>query len=408
MHYDFDKIHHRGNTNSIKWDFVNKDGVYQERTVGADPLAPDELLPLGLADMDFPLPQPITAALVKRMQHGIIGYTRPTKTYYQAIINWIQRRTGWQVQRDWILTTSGVMPTINLLIQTLTEPGDQVIIQTPVFYPFYHSVQNNGRVLIHNQLQYQAGHYSIDFDDLAIKSAHPRAKMIILCSPHNPVGRVWSRAELYRLGKICHQNDLFIVCDELHSDLTYSWAKFTTFGAVDETFNDRLILCTGPSKAFNFPGLKTSLTIIPNKALREQFTITLRNLNELFGVNTLGTLALQTAYEQGQDWLTQLMTYLAANYHYLQMYLEQHLAQLKVVEPEALFLIWIDCRALGLEATALKQLFVDEAKVYVESGSIYGAEGDGFVRINIGCPRPILETALERIRLAVERTAQPK
>ncbi|MBT7989314.1 MAG: pyridoxal phosphate-dependent aminotransferase [Anaerolineae bacterium] len=402
MSYNFDKIHHRGNTNSIKWDYINKDGVYQKREVGADPLAPDELIPMGLADMDFSMPPSVIDALGKRIKHGIMGYTRPPESYYAAIINWIEHRTSWGIQRDWILTTSGVMPTINLLIQKLTKPGDQVIIQTPVFYPFYHAVEFNDRVLLRNQLLYKEGHYSIDFDDLARKAADPRAKMIILSNPHNPVGRVWSKEELLRIGEICHENDLFIISDELHSDLTYSWAKFTSFGIVDKKFTDRLIICTGPSKAFNMPGLKTSLAIIPNQILREELTTALRNLNELFGVNTLGILALQKAYEEGEEWLTQLTLYLEGNYHYLQNYLGQHLPQLKVVRPEALYLIWIDCSALGLDVVVLKELLIDEAKVYVEAGSFYGAEGEGFIRINIGCPRAILETALERIRFAIQ------
>jgi cystathionine beta-lyase len=297
------------------------------------------------------------------------------------------------------------MQSINLLIQTFTQPGDQVIIQPPVFGPFGDAVQNNGRVLVHNPLRYEDGRYSMDLDDLATKAADPQARMIILCSPHNPVGRVWSRDELRRLSEICEQHDVLIVSDEIHSELVYSWATFTTLGVVNERLDDRFVLCHSASKTFNLPGLRTSLTIIPDHVLRQQFLTTMRNLNELFGVNLVGTLALQTAFEQGEDWLGQLMAYVEANYDYLQAYLKRHLPHLRVTQPEALYLIWIDCRALGLSSDALKQMFFDEARVYLESGSRFGAEGEGFVRMNIACPRSILETALERIRYAVEHHA---
>jgi cystathionine beta-lyase len=217
------------------------------------------------------------------------------------------------------------------------------------------------------------------------------------------VGRVWSRDELRQLGQICGQYDLLIVSDEIHADLTYSWATFSTIGAIDERFNDRLLLCYSASKTFNLPGLRTSLTFVPNDSLRQQFLLGWRNLNELFGVNTFGTLALQTAFEQGEEWLKQLMAYLEANYRYLESYFELQLPQLQVIRPEALYLVWIDFRALGLTSDVLKQLLYDEAKVWLESGSDFGTDGDGFLRINIACPRAILATALERIRHTVER-----
>ena len=300
------------------------------------------------------------------------------------------------------MTNHGVMPAMNMAIQTFTEPGDQVIVQTPVFHPFTQSIINNGRVVIHNPLSYTAGRYGMDFDDLALKLADPKTKMVLLCSPHNPVGRVWSYEELYRLGQLCQVHDVLIVCDEIHGDLTYSWATFTTFGMVDEAFNGRLILCTGPSKAFNMPGLKTSLTIISNPTLRQSFLMTMRNLNELFSMNIFGTLALQTAYEQGEVWLEQLMVYLEANLQYMQDFVGQYCPQLRVVWPEALYLIWLDCHALGLDPAALQQLFYEGAGVYLEQGITYGQEGTGFVRINIACPRATLEMALNRIYHALE------
>jgi cystathionine beta-lyase len=402
MKYHFDRLHPRQHTGSIKWEFIAEDGVLRERAAGPDPLAADELLPMWIADMDFPTPQPVIDALVGRLNHGIIGYTQTTDAYEETIVGWFQRRHGWRVARDWIVTTPGVMQSVSLLVQTFTRPGDGIIVQPPLFRPLSNAVTDNERLLISNPLRYQDGRYSMDLEDLSAKAADPRASMMLLCNPHNPVGRAWTRDELREVGEICKQNDILIVCDEIHGDLTYPWAKFTPFGAIDERFRGGYIVCNGASKPFNLPGLRTSLTFIPEPALRERFLITLRNLNELFCVNTLGTLALQTAYAQGEDWLHQLMAYLEANYRYLEAQMTEHLPRLKVVHPEALYLIWIDCRALGLNQKRLEALFVDQAKVYLESGTNYGSEGAGFMRMNIACPRSILETALKRIRRSIE------
>ncbi|MCP4426171.1 MAG: pyridoxal phosphate-dependent aminotransferase [Chloroflexi bacterium] len=400
MSANFDQFRSRKNTGSIKWETVSQDDQFQERQAQAFPV-PGEPIPMGLADMDFLTPQPVINALKARVDHGIFGYTKLTNAYFESIVNWIRRRHGWAIERDWIVTTTGVMPSINLLIQTFTQSGEGVIIQPPVFGPFADAIVNNGRTLLRNSLRFENGRYEMDFNDLAMKAADPQVKMLILCSPHNPVGRVWKRHELHRLGEICQRYGVLIVSDEIHSELVYSWATFTSLGIVDKQFQNNLILCTSASKTFNLPGLRTSVTIIPNDALRQQFLITLRNLNELFSVNTLGTLALQTAFDEGEEWLGQLLAYLEANYVALKDYLVKHLPQLKLVEPEALYLLWIDCRALDLDSAALRRLFYDEARVWVELGEAFGTEGEGFIRINIACPRAILMTALERIREAI-------
>ncbi len=408
MQPDFDKIHNRANTNSIKWDFAYQNGVLQKRDAGDDPLATNELLPMWIADMDFQTAPVILEAIQKRAQHGIFGYTLPDEGYYDAIINWMEARQDWKVEREWILTTSSVLFTISVALQTFTAPGDKIIIQTPVFRPFYQTIENNGRILSRNSLRYDDDRYYMDFEDLTAKAADPRARMLILCNPHNPVGRVWSREELHRLGEICQQHDILIVSDEIHSNLLYPWAKFIPFGAVDEAFHDRLILSNSPTKTFNTPGIKTSNTFIPDKMLRKKFSSSLDNLNESFGVSTIGALVVQTAYENGGEWLDQLMDYLEANYTFTQEYVDAHLTPLRVVRPEALFLLWMDCRALGLNAAELQRLFFDEAGVYLEEGSKYGPEGEGFVRLNIACPRAILETALNRIRLALANLNIPQ
>ena len=295
------------------------------------------------------------------------------------------------------------MPAVSMAIQAFTQPGNQIIIQTPVFYPFGTVVENNERVLLRNSLLLEDEKYVMDFDDLEQKAADPLTKMIIFCSPHNPVGRVWSRQELMRLGEICEEHDLLIVSDEIHCDLVYSWAEFTTFGVVDERLLDRLIVCNSPSKSFNLPGLKTATAIIPNPELREGFNIQLRNMEQLFSDNIFGTLALQTAYEQGEPWLGQLKAYLEGNYLFLKKYIDDHLPAMRLQEAEGLYLVWVDCRGLGLDEEALRKLFFDEAKVYPVQGATYGAEGEGFVRLNIACPRQILEEALTRIENAVSR-----
>jgi cystathionine beta-lyase len=397
MKYDFDKIIPRVNTDSIKWDYVSKGGNLLHRQAGDHPLAEHELLPMWVADMDFPSPQPVLKAMQRRVQHGVFGYTHPSENYYEAIIRWMHQRKGWLVEKDWILTTPKVMLTINLLIQALTEPGDKIIVQTPVFHPIYLAVEFNGRTLVRNRLIYHRRKYTIDFDDLALKAAHPRTKMLILCSPHNPVGRVWTRAELTKMGEICAQNDVLLVVDEIHSDLLYSWADFTTFGALGEQFYKNLVVCNGPSKTFNLPGLHISNAMIPDPTLRETLCTALRNLDQLFGVSTFGALALQTAYEQGEDWLVQVMAYIESNYLYLQETLARTLPEVKVVRPEAMYLIWLDCQALGLEPEKLDRLLFQGASVYLENGVKYGQEGAGFLRINIACPRAILVEALSRI-----------
>jgi cystathionine beta-lyase len=397
MQPDFDQITPRRNTRSIKWDYVEDDGVLYPLREKRDPLDPEALLPLSLSDMDFPGPSTIQEALTARVRHGIFGYTALDDSYYEAIINWMARRHGWAVERDWIITTNGVMQAINLVIQTLTQPGDGIIVQPPVFAPITQAVTNNGRIACPNRLRYESGRYEIDFQDLEARAASPECRMMILCHPHNPVGRIWLPEELRRMAEICARHDLILVSDEIHGELSYSWATFTPLGTVEPTLNKRLIVCTGPSKAFNLPGLRTSLTIVPDADLRRQLLIGLRNLNETFGVNTLGTLALQVAYESGEPWLTDLLAYLEANYVFLRDYLEEKLPELKLVPAEGLYLAWIDCRALGLDEAELQKLILEEARVVLEWGSHFGSEGNGFVRINLACPRIILRTALRRI-----------
>ncbi len=405
----FDVIHDRRGTNSIKWDFNYQDGIPHEVDHNSEVAHEEEEglekkpLPLSLSDMEFQTAPAIIEAMQERVKHGIFGYTKPTNSYYQAISNWMSRHYNWQIEKNWVFITAGVMPAVNMAIQAFTEPGDQVIIQTPVFHPFGQSIENNDRIVLRNSLLLENEKYVMDFEDLENKASDPKTKMIIFCSPHNPVGRVWTRAELTRLGEICVKHGVLIVSDEIHCDLVYSWSKFTTFADVDERINDILVVCNSPSKSFNLPALKTATTVISNPKLRERFNEIPLRLNELFSTNVLGTLALQTAYEQGEPWLIDLKNYLESNYLYLRDYVSSSIPGMRLQEAEGLYLVWIDCRGLGLDDVALRSLFVDDAKVYPEQGSTYGAEGEGFVRLNIACPRSVLEEALDRIKNAVAR-----
>jgi cystathionine beta-lyase len=347
--------------------------------------------------MDFRSPPSVIDALTQRVQHGVFGYSAPTDSYFDAIGGWMQQRHGWTVERDWVLSLPGVVPTINYLIQTFTEPGDGVLIQPPVYNPFSSAIEKNKRTVVLNPLVLNGTRYEIDFADLAQKAADPKTKLAILCSPHNPVGRVWTTAELRRFAEICIANDLLIVSDEIHHDLILPGHTFTTFAVACPEAIDHTIVCTAPSKTFNLPGLKTSNAFIPNAALRARFQATLERLG-LLGINALGIVALETAYRSGGAWLDAALAYIAANYAFLQAYLAENAPALTVLPLEGTYLAWVDCRALGAAATTLSKRLLEEANVYVSDGAGFGKEGQGFIRLNLACPRLILQTALERMQ----------
>ncbi len=382
----FDEVVSRSGTDSIKW------GVGDQ---GPDATGRD-IIAMGLADMEFRAPQPVLDALIARVGHGIFGYTGVSDDFKRSVVAWMVRRKGWRVESDWLVVSSGAMPAINVLIQQLTSRGDGIIVQPPVFGPISESVANNDRTLMNNPLRLSAGRYEMDFDDLEDKASDPRAKMFLLCSPHNPVGRVWSRRELNTVADICQKHDLVLVSDEIHGDLVHPGHVFTTMGVVDRP-PPKLVVCTSASKTFNLPGLKTSITIVPDQDLRESLWLGMRNLNETFSVNTLGILATHIAFDQGEPWLVELLDYLAANLALVESVFQTRLPQVRVIRPEATFLVWLDCREFGLDSATLAELIQREAGVVVELGSIYGPEGEGFIRINIGCPRSVLEDALERV-----------
>ena len=392
--YNFDQIIPRTGTDCIKWDFYGHGGQPIEWS-GCE--GENRTLPLWVADMDFPSPQPVIDALTERARHGFFGYTGLTKDYYETVIHWMNKRHGWEIERDWIVNTPGVVNALFQLVQAFVKPGEKVIVQPPVYHPFYHAIENNDAIISRNPLIYKDGQYAMDFDDLALKAAAPDAKMLILCHPHNPIGRVWKPEELRRLGQICLANGVLVVSDEIHGDLIHAGHSFTPYAMLDEALAQNAIVCTAPSKTFNLPGLKMSNIIIPNPALREAFQKTLTK-GGIYGANSFGVVAVKAAYQHGEEWLAEVLVYIQENYRFLETYFQENLPQIKPFPLEGTYLAWLDCRALGLEDEALMRLLLDEAKVYLDEGTMFGAEGAGFLRVNIACPRAILAEALEKMK----------
>jgi cystathionine beta-lyase len=400
MKYNFDVEVDRRNSNSVKWEFMQsgKDLLTFEHTQRF--FGDDRILPMWVADMDFKCPQPVVDALTARAQHGIYGYSAPTQEFYRSVVQWMQRRHGWEISPEWICITPGVVPALNMLVRAFVSYGDRVLIQPPVYYPFYGAIENNNAELALNPLVYRDGRYRMDFKCLEVSCSDPKVKLAILCNPHNPVGRVWTREELTQFGEICIDNNVLVVSDEIHGDLIYKGHTFTPFANVSEVFARNSATCTSPSKTFNLAGLQTSCIVIPNHDLRSRFERILQS-NGLFGIGTFGVVALQAAYDHGEEWLVQLLEYIEGNLDYLEQYVAEHIPQLTVVRPEGTYLVWLDCRRLQLGKWELKRFMLEEARVYLDEGFIFGPEGEGFERINIACPRAVLVEALDRIRQAV-------
>ncbi|GAB4579798.1 MAG: pyridoxal phosphate-dependent aminotransferase [Anaerolineales bacterium] len=393
MSYNFDQIIPRTDTDCIKWDFYGHGG----QPVEWNGCENNQTLPLWVADMDFPSPQPVIDALTERARHGFFGYTGLTQEYYQTVIHWMKKRHGWEVEQDWIVNTPGVVTALFQLVQTFVKPGEKVIVQPPVYHPFYYAIEENGAVIARNPLIYKNGQYEMDFDDLALKAADPDVKMLILCHPHNPIGRVWRPDELRRLGQICLENGVLVVSDEIHGDLIHAGHSFTPYARLSADLAQNAIVCTAPSKTFNLPGLKMSNIIIPHAGLREAFQKTLTR-GGIYGANAFGVVAVKAAYRAGEDWLGQVLAYIQANYQFLTDYLRENIPQIFAVPLEGTYLAWLDCRALGMEDKALMNLLLEKAKVYLDEGTIFGPEGAGFLRVNIACPRAILAEALARMK----------
>lgn len=378
MKYDFDKTIDRRATNSYKWDS-----------------APEGVLPMWVADMDFRTASAIIDALQKRVAHGIFGYTRVPDAYYDAVTSWFSRRHGWDIDREWIIYTSGVVPAVSAVIKALTVPGDKVIVQTPVYNCFFSSIRNNGCEIVSNPLRRTADTYEMDFAALERCAADPRAKVMLLCNPHNPAGRVWTPDELTRLGNICLRNGVTVVADEIHCELVYQGFKYTPFASLSDAFLHRSVTCVSPSKAFNIAGLQIANIVAFDNDLRSRIDKAI-NINEVCDVNPFGVAATIAAYNEGEEWLNQLVGYLHGNYEAMAEFCRRELPEFPITRLEGTYLVWMDCSSLGMPSDALEHALLDDARLWLNAGTMYGAEGEGYMRWNIACPRSVMLDGLNR------------
>ena len=388
MKYDFDTVIERRGTNCLKYDFA------KERGKGED------VLPLWVADMDFQTAPEIRERLSQVVSHGIFGYSEGKEDYFAAVSKWYQKHFGWETKRQWLVKTPGVVFAIATAIRAFTKEGEAVLLQQPVYYPFQEVVTDNNRRLINNPLKQVEGRYQIDFEDFEEKIVSNDVKLFMLCSPHNPVGRVWEEWELRKLGDICLKHGVLVVSDEIHSDFTYPGHTHHVFASLRKEYANISVTCTAPSKTFNLAGLQVSNIFIPNPELKKQFKKAIARTG-YSQVNAMGLAATQAAYESGEEWLLQLKKYLAGNLEFVRTYLKERIPEIRLIEPEGTYLLWLDFRELGLSEKEREELVTKKARLWLDSGTMFGSEGEGFERINIACPRSILEQALKQLEEAV-------
>jgi len=388
MTYDFDKIILRENTSCVKYDL-------RKEFFGTA-----SVVPLWVADMDFETPDFIRDAVIKRASHPVYGYTFRSDSFQRSIINWMGKRHNWEIKKEWVAFSPGVVPALNMAVMAFTSPGDKVIVQPPVYFPFFTAVKNHGRQLVYNQLTEKNGRYEMDFDDLEQK-IDEKTKLMLLCHPHNPVGRLWSRTELETLVEICTRKNILIVSDEIHSDLMLKGNVHVPLASLSQQAADISLTCIAPSKTFNLAGLATSALIIPNEAHRKVYEKILDDLHVGMG-NLFGITSLEAAYDGGEEWLGQLLAYLDQNLELLNNFIFSRIPGIKVVPAEATYLIWLDFRGLGLKGKELKEFVIQKAGIGLNDGPSFGPGGDGFQRINIALPRKILTEALEKLERAVK------
>jgi cystathionine beta-lyase len=381
--YNFDEIVPREGTNCIKYDA-------REKMFGNG-----SVLPLWVADMDFKTPEFIADAVKKRAEHEIYGYTFKPDSYFSSIVGWMKRRHNWEIQKEWISFSPGVVAGLTLAVETFSKPGDEVLVQPPVYFPFFDTVKGTKRKMVENPLKLRNGRYTFDFDDLKSKISE-NTRLLLLCNPQNPGGMVWTKEELQELSDICLENKIMVISDEIHSDLIFNGYKHTPFATLSEEAAQNCMICMAPSKTFNVAGLSTSLVIIPNKTLFNRYERTM-GVGHLGMGNIFGSVALEAAYTHGDEWLEQMLVYLWDNFRLLDDFFKSRLPKVRVMKPEATYLVWLDFTAYGMNDTKLLKFVVEQAGVGLNNGGKFGTGGDGWLRINIGCPRSILKEALESL-----------
>ena len=385
---DFSKVIERDHTNCLKYDFRVARGM------------PADILPLWVADMDFQRSSYIQDAIEKQVRHGIYGYSEAGKDYFEAVSSWLKQQHGWVVQPQWLVKTPGVVFALAMAVKAFTNVGDGVLIQKPVYYPFSGVILDNKRKVVDNTLTLgEDGRYHIDFEDFEEKVVNENVKLFFLCNPHNPVGRVWEREELERLGDICYRHNVIVVSDEIHSDFVWK-GKHQVFADLKEEYREISVTCTAPSKTFNIAGLQVSNIFIPNTRLRHQFKRQL-DASGYSQLNAVGIVACEAAYRDGREWYDGVCSYIKENIEYVGKYLEENIPGVKLLKPEGTYLLWLDFRELHLSDTALEDLIIKKAGLWLDSGAIFGDAGKGFQRINAACPREILEKALNKLEEAV-------
>lgn len=379
--YNFDEIIDRRATDSVKWD-LDTDA---------------EVLPMWVADMDFKTTPEITEAILKKVSHGVFGYGNIPDDFFSSIIDWWADIHQFKIEKDCILPGPGMIPTLSAILRTFVKSGENIIIQPPVYNHFYHFFDNCGFGLVENNLIYEDGNYQIDFDDLEFKASNPNTKLLLICNPHNPVGRVWKRSELEKIAEICSRHQVMLVSDEIHADLVFEGHQHIPFIAIAENYNLQSVTCGSPCKTFNLAGLSISYIIFEKKEILNKIHKTFE-VQETSYPNPIATTALIAAYQSGKQWMEELKIYLYENYQYFVEFIAENLPQIKVLPLEATYLVWLDCRSLNKTSDELSKILLEEEKLWVNPGTMYGAAGEGFLRINIGCPKEYLVDGLNRLQ----------
>lgn len=387
MKYDFDKVIDRNHSWSIKHDFKKENGKTED------------IIPLWVADMDFVSPECVVNALKKAADHQVFGYTRPREAYFESLSGWYERRFHWKIEKEWLVKTPGVVFALSVALRAFTNPGDAVIIQPPVYHPFRRAIERNKRTLVKNPLILENGHYRMDLEDFEKKVKENQVKLMILSSPHNPIGRVWTKEELTALSEICNRHHVFVISDEIHGDFTWPGHVQIPYASLSEENAMNSMVCTAPSKTFNLAGLQTSNVLIPNAKVRKCLEDELMDMGQE-NINRMGLIACEAAYRGGEEWLTQLLSYLQGNLALVREFCQKEMPEIKLIEPEGTYLAWLDCRGMNMTEEEMETFFSEEAKVWLDPGSHSGEEGIGFMRFNMASPHSVVEKALKQIGAA--------